>query len=278
VFVLAFGLTVLALVWFGAEPNSVVDAQDAVPAGPHELYLPVTFRQPTPTPTSTPTPEPLPPTGWTYESIAVDPYLAPDRIDYLHADWNLELRGWAPTSAYLGLVHYSGDTDANAPLLKALFSPQRQPVITAVYQVYNWNWGVPPDPGTRGSLITAWPVTLMQLQASYGELVYLPYRAPDIYQNRLQVQVLYATDDQIAFTYTRDGTVANGYTVHITNIYVDPNLVSLYQQNNAAGRHYLPALANGQAIGRAKAGGILVAIRDRGSFMDPRSNKDWWRY
>ena len=43
------------------------------------------------------------------------------------------------------------------------------------------------------------------------------------------------------------------------------------------GRARLPALEAGQAFGRARGGEIGVAIRDAGTFMDPRSDKDWWQ-
>jgi hypothetical protein len=39
----------------------------------------------------------------------------------------------------------------------------------------------------------------------------------------------------------------------------------------------LPALRGSQALGRARDASIGVAIRDTGSFMDPRSRKDWWQ-
>ena len=38
----------------------------------------------------------------------------------------------------------------------------------------------------------------------------------------------------------------------------------------------LPALRAEQAFGRARGDEIMVSIRDTGSFMDPRSRKDWW--
>jgi hypothetical protein len=70
--------------------------------------------------------------------------------------------------------------------------------------------------------------------------------------------------------------VANGYSVHLTNLCVDPNLLALYRSSNSAGRSYLPALRNEEVLGTA-AGSLLVAVRDRGVFLDPRSRKDWWR-
>ncbi|MHB9034169.1 MAG: hypothetical protein ACYC6L_14110, partial [Anaerolineae bacterium] len=244
--------------------------------GTYLIYLSMMYKEVTPTPSPTPTKTAIPPTGVNYDAIPVDPYSAPDRIDSQHADWNLDLRGYALTNADLRLVDYNGHTDADPPRLANLFSPARLPVFTAAYKVYDWIWAPPPDPGDRGSLLSVWPVTLLWMKASEGELIYLPYRTPDIYQGRYHALVLYATSNQITLAYTRDGTVANGYTVHIVNIWVDPALVALYQQCNRDGRHYLPGLANGQPIGRAKVGGIGVAVRDHGTFMDPRSRKDWW--
>jgi hypothetical protein len=45
---------------------------------------------------------------------------------------------------------------------------------------------------------------------------------------------------------------------------------------NEAGRLDLAALRPGQPLGRATGVQIDVAVRDDGSFMDPRSAKDWW--
>jgi hypothetical protein len=54
-------------------------------------------------------------------------------------------------------------------------------------------------------------------------------------------------------------------------------LLALYRQLNSAGRVELPALRPGQPFGRAAGGEIDAAIRDSGSFLDPRSRKDWWQ-
>jgi hypothetical protein len=62
----------------------------------------------------------------------------------------------------------------------------------------------------------------------------------------------------------------------LANICVDPNLLALYRSSNGAGRGYLPALRNEEVLGTA-TGSLLVAVRDRGVFLDPRSRKDWWR-
>jgi hypothetical protein len=64
--------------------------------------------------------------------------------------------------------------------------------------------------------------------------------------------------------------------VHLEDIQVDAGLLALYQQENSAGRGRLPALRNGQRVGVASSNTFKVAIRDTGSFMEPRSRKDWW--
>jgi hypothetical protein len=58
---------------------------------------------------------------------------------------------------------------------------------------------------------------------------------------------------------------------------VEPRLLALYEEDNAAGRSRLPGLVEYQALGRARGAEVQVAIRDNGTFMDPRSHKDWWR-
>ncbi len=58
---------------------------------------------------------------------------------------------------------------------------------------------------------------------------------------------------------------------------MEPNLLALYEASNSAGRAQLPALRPGQAFGRTRGEEIGVAIRDNGTFMDPRSRADWWR-
>ena len=57
---------------------------------------------------------------------------------------------------------------------------------------------------------------------------------------------------------------------------MEPTLRALYDANHAAGRAELPALDGDQPFGRARTSEVLVAIRDTGAFMDPRSQKDWY--
>jgi len=195
-----------------------------------------------------------------------------DRPAEIHADLNLSLRSYSPTSSYLGLVDYGGSADRSAPQLVGLFADRRAPAITAVYRVYDWNWGS----NSRGGLISYPPVTLMELAATAGETVHVPNSGYTL-GSGYEVLVLYASAQRITLKYTRNDNVVHGYTLHIENICVEPSLLALYEAWNAAGRGQLPALAAGQALGRSRESAIGIAIRDNGSFLDPRSRKDWWQ-
>lgn len=233
-------------------------------------YLPIIFK---PEPSRCPTTS-----AAEFALIPIDGAPA-DHPDYLHGDLNLSLRGDEPTIGVVGLVNYSGSTDANAPQLAGLLEPNRFPGMVAIYQVYSWNWACGPH-GCPGPLITNPPVTLAGLITTPGEAIFIPERSPNIFGG-YKAMVLYAEEQQITLGYTRRDTVAAGYVVHLENICVDPNLLALYRaQTSADGWHAtgnLPALKNNQTLGTAVGSEMEVAIRDRGTFMDPRSRKDWWQ-
>jgi len=193
-----------------------------------------------------------------------------DRPAEVHADLNLSLRGYERTDAYKGLVEYGRD-DPQAPQLRGLFADHRIPTFSNVYRVYNWDWGT----NSRGVLIPSPPVTLLGLAATPCEIVRVP-RSGYTIGSGYEVLVLYAHPDRITLKYTREDNVVYGYTLHLENICVDPNLVAFYQSWNAASRGQLPALRPGQAFGRVCGSELRIAIRDCGSFMDPRSRGDWW--
>jgi hypothetical protein len=195
-----------------------------------------------------------------------------DRPAEEHADLNLALRGYELTDAYLGLVNYGGAGDSKAPQLRSLFTDSRVPAFTTVYQVYDWDWGC----NCRGPLLTRWEVTLAGMGVAPGETIYVPSSGYEI-GGGYEVLVLYASQERITLKYTPHDNVVLGYTLHVEGVCVEPSLLALYEAWNAAGRAELPALQAGQAFGRARGGEIGVAIRDTGTFMDPRSQKDWWQ-
>ncbi|MER3399240.1 MAG: hypothetical protein C4316_12080 [Chloroflexota bacterium] len=212
--------------------------------------------------------------GQQYEAIPIDGPPTTNPPAEQHPDINaLAVRGYLLTDAPKTLVDYGGGTDPAAPQLYTLFGDNRVPAFPNAYQVYDWNW----QTNSRGGLITTWPVTLLGMGTARGEPLRLPSRnGPDIYQGSYWALVLYASTERITFVYTRRDTVADGYTIHVEGICVEPGLLNLYRQQNAAGRNLLPALKWQQPFGRANGTEIKVAIRDMGTFMDPRSRKDWW--
>jgi hypothetical protein len=209
----------------------------------------------------------------------------PDHPDIAHPDLNLTLRGYAIAPEPLGLVEFSGDTDPDAPQLAGLFQSNRAPAISAVYRVNDWLWDSAQcggrSGGCPGGLIDTWAVTMLGLVTHPGEPLAIPTRQAEIFAGGFKALVLYADERQITLGYSRRDSVAAGYVVHLLGVCVDPNLLALYRAQNdangwrASGR--LPALRNGQPFGVALSHELKVSIRDNGSFLDPRSAKDWWR-
>jgi hypothetical protein len=194
--------------------------------------------------------------------------------DTQHGDLNLALRGYVPAEATHSLVDINGPTDGDAPQLAGVLG--RLPAIERTYQVRDWNWGCG-GLGCRGDLLGHVEVSLVALQSAPGEAVHLPTRGSEIYGGGYVALVLYADASRLTVVYTREDSAANGYAVHLEDFCVDPNLLALYQTNNAAGRGTLPAVYNGQPVGTARYHQVVVGVRDRGAFTDPRSRKDWWR-
>lgn len=232
---------------------------------------------PTPTPAPAPQPSPRsidPTTPIPGESYGTLPIVGPptDRPAAQHGDINLALRGYNRTEAPLSLIDMSGPTDSRAPQLAGLFADTRTPTISNVYRANHWDWGS----NSPGGPITDFEVTVAGFKVEPGETIHVPEAGYDIGQG-YQVLVLYADHERITLKYSGEDSVVNGYTVHIDGVSVEPRLLSLYAQMNAAGRGQLPALRPRQALGRARTNEIQVAIRDTGRFMDPRVRKDWWR-
>jgi hypothetical protein len=228
----------------------------------YHVFLPLVVGQPSGC-------EPIP--GVQYGTLDVEGPPT-DRPAEQHPDLNLAVRDYEVTDAYRGLVDYGGGGDPSAPQLYTLFADRRVPAFSTVYQVYDWDWGC----DCRGKLLTNWAVTLAGMGVAPGEVLHLPdsgYNIGDGYE----ALVLYATEERLTLKYTREDHVVYGYTIHMENICVEPSLLALYQAWNDAGRGELPALRGGQPFGRARGDEISVAIRDTGTFMDPRSRKDWWQ-
>ena len=226
-----------------------------------------------PVPAPAPTQGPTTPVSTSYGSLSVANWEPAQRRAEEHGDLNLALRSYTPTNASRSLVDIGGDTDAGAPQLAGILAPTRAPSFKATYRVNDWNWGG----NCRGDPIEDPEVTLVDLASTSGESLCLPDRSGGDIGKGYKALVLYAEAQRLTLKYTSEDNVIAGYTIHVENIDVDPNLLALYQQLNDAGRHELPALHAGQVFGRASSDRVGLAIRDTGAFMDPRSRKDWWR-
>lgn len=230
------------------------------------LYLPLlgqTIASPTQACASIP--------GIQYDGLQVLPPPS-DRPAVEHPDLNLARRGYTAVAATRALVRIDGPTDVRAPQLFTLFGDQRLAQLNSVYQVYDWDW----ECDCRGEPLSSPEVTLAALAVTPGEILYTPESGYSLDGN-FQALVLYADANQLTLKYTREDNVVYGYTIHLSGLCVEPSLLTLYRTLDAAGRAQLPALTTGQALGRTRSDSVLVAIRDSGRFMDPRSQKDWWR-
>ena len=198
----------------------------------------------------------------------------------LHPDYNLDIPGYDPITGSLSLIGFVHPGDPNAPQLSTLIYGNPNPAVTSLYQLYYWNWAtnsqgdpVPRPPDLPPEFDFA---TLVGFSTQPGQAILVPDSGYDI-GGGYEVLVLFASTNSITLKYTRDDSVSNGYTIYLQNLQVDPGLLAYFNELNAAGRVELPALMAGMKIGEALGAEILIAIRDTGSFLDPRWLFDWWQ-
>ncbi|MCC6747019.1 MAG: hypothetical protein IT371_05125 [Deltaproteobacteria bacterium] len=183
------------------------------------------------------------------------------------ADLNIKLRGLspAPTSETRALLADGSGMDPLAPQLHTIFPGGQPPAVTQAYRVGRFDGS-----GTEGGA-----VHVIELATKGGEALRVPFTGRDVAPG-IKAVVVYADADSLTLKYTPEDSIVNGYAVHLLGIEVEPGLLEAYRACVAAGRRELPGLATGQQLGWAQ-GGTKVAIRDTGSFMDPRLRKDWWQ-
>jgi hypothetical protein len=156
-------------------------------------------------------------------------------------------------------------SDSNAPRLAAVLKPD----IVTTYAIHDWDWGS----NSKGRLIDDGSAVLVGIKTTPGEPVFIPFKSQDIFQGKYYATLLYASEDSLTFVYTRRGNVVEGYTVHYLGLQVDPNLLELFRESRG---NELPGLTHDVPVGVA-TDELIVAIRDRGIFLDARSRLDWWR-
>jgi hypothetical protein len=139
----------------------------------------------------------------------------------------------------------------------------------ATYAIHDWDWAS----NSKGRLIDDGSAVLVGIKTTPGEPVFIPFKGQDIFQGRYYATLLYASEDSLTFVYTRRGNVVEGYTVHYLGLQVDPNLLKLFRESKG---DKLPGLTHDVPVGVA-TDELIVAVRDRGTFLDARSRLDWWR-
>jgi hypothetical protein len=215
----------------------------------------------------------LPILGESYGTLPLPEWELAQRPVERHADANLALRSYIPTEDFLGPIEISGGgDDPKAPQLASMFAQPHVPTFAAVYRVHNWNW----DCDCRGEPIDDPTMTMADLAVLPGESIHVPRSGYEI-GGGYQALVLHASEERLTLKYTAEDNVVVGYTLHLENVCVAPDLLALYRVSDSEGRHSLPALRAGQAVGRARSDRIGVAIRDTGAFLDLRAFQDWWR-
>ena len=208
--------------------------------------------------------------GTSYQSLSIlGPPLTvdPER----DPDLNLAYRGYAPTTAPLELVTLGPVHDRNAPQFPSLFADNRTPRFTAAYQRYRWD----EDCDCPLDTYSPWATTVLGMGTRADEVISAPDSGYDI-GGGYEYLVLYASETGITLHIGREDEFP-GYVLHVLDVCIEPDLLALYRRNHAAGRGELPALRGRQPFGRALGGEIKIAVRDTGSFMDPRSRNDWWQ-
>lgn len=112
----------------------------------------------------------------------------------------------------------------------------------------------------------------MEFATTPGDELYILRRPFAVYQGKFYAVLLYATEDSLTYVYTREGNIANGYAIHYQGLVTDPALLRLYRESSG---DMLPGLTLDTPVGQAKES-LIVSIRDRGAFMDPRNHENWW--
>ncbi len=235
------------------------------------VYLPLVHKAPDAC-------EPIP--GVSYLALSVTEGYEPGKPPpENNPDYRLTLLGYNPVDKPKRLVYFGPSNDPGTPpQFTTIFEGQPTPPVLNTYQANGWDWE------NHRPIPTPWTdpeVSVIGLQTMPKAIVRVPDSGyiigTECGDGGCDALVLYASRQEITLRYAREDDVFPGYTVSITGICVEPSLLALYQQTNAEGRAYLPAVRGGQPLGRAWGSEIAVAIRDNGPFLDPRNCDSFWK-
>ncbi len=164
---------------------------------------------------------------------------------------NLERRGYSQVGGPSGLTNVGGPTDPKAPQLASMFRARDgMPQFSSMHQIYGMDKDNPGGP-------------LAGIATRPGQEVLLPRSGYQIDGEGHQARVLYNDGDWLVVNYTAGNSIAGGYTLHIKGL----------NSNLQPGTN----VSASDVLGTAQGQEILFSIRDTGSFMDPRVQKDWWQ-
>ena len=229
----------------------------------HRAFMPVAAGKPVP-----PLLDCHVPGGFDALSISGDPLTVNPET---HPNLNLSVCGYAEVNAPLRLVELGPVHDPRAPQIPGMFGDWRTPTLSHTYQRYRWD----ANRNCLNDYSSRWEATVLGMGVSRGETIYTPDSGYDI-GGDFEYLVLYAGETDLTLHVGREDEFF-GYVIHIDGVCTDPDLLALYRQLHAAGRTSLPALRGHQAFGVAAGNEVQIAVRDTGSFMDPRSRNDWWQ-
>lgn len=181
------------------------------------------------------------------------------------------IRDYSSILGSFDLIDFQHPIDPKAPQLTTLIEDDPFPQIINLYQIHEI-WGGPIQKPIDAPNDFA---SVVGFATTPGQNVLLPESGYDI-GGGYQAMVLYATPDTITVNYTDSGNPAYGYTLHLENLDVDPEILTAYDQAKSEGTK-LPTLSAGAVLGKAKGKELRLIIRDTGSFMDPRWKQDWWK-
>ncbi len=265
------------------EPSPTLTQTEFVSQNPTSVPQPSTIPQPTiPTPTVTtpPTFTVCPTTSsQNYTSLGAERSSADIPINgpvENNPEINLRLRGFTPVNQGTSLISRNGNNygldNQMPPQISSLYGGPL-PQIIKTYQIFEWdfqnNKSAAPQVATPN-----YPVHMLGLAASPGQKLLGLKAGRDIGGGHV-FMVLYATPTDITFTHSNSDSLLGGYLFYFLDICVDPNLLALYQKDNASGRGSLPVISTGQVFGTAQSNEVKIVVRDTMSFMDTRYKEDW---
>ncbi|NMB57171.1 hypothetical protein GYA19_04545 [Candidatus Beckwithbacteria bacterium] len=165
---------------------------------------------------------------------------------------------------YFDKVH---DIDTNLPNVSNLFEGIDKPKITGIYKMNMIdNFDFPSDQWGEAHA-TGFSIP-------NGTNIQLPPSGYNIDSNGHQAMILYADEHSITVNYTANGNIVDGYTLTLSNINVNADLLAMYKEGLAQGLNV--AIDAFQSLGTSNGQDVLVMIRDKGSVMDLRWN-EWWK-